>query len=296
MSNDHYVPQFYLRNFSPTGAKGRIWCYERNQRPCLKGIKYVACEEDFYQFTDATGQKDNTIEKFYDKATENPAAPVIKKIIAMDHIFLSDDERETVAHFIGHLITRNPLYRPINVDHLEYLKDEESFLARVETVELTVEEAKQRRAEILSNPETFLEEVNRDKEQLTVSGPIPLAIDYTVEILQRQWLLIESDCSRIFITSDNPVSIVPRKSGSKKSGFINHTLYLPLSPSKCLLLKQGDGFARTIKIKRENVDEANYYTMRIANSAVYSNLKSKHIENGFNQTPRIQDCKAAFAK
>jgi hypothetical protein len=116
----HYVPRFYLRNFSIRGRDKFVWVYKRNEPPKDLNISRVAVKKGFYNFPDKeTGQKNSEVEKFYDKSTESPTAPVIKKIIAMDDISLSDDERETIAHFVAHLITRNPRYRTIQEKYLD---------------------------------------------------------------------------------------------------------------------------------------------------------------------------------
>ena len=49
MAKDHYVPQFYLKNFSPWGKRNQIYVYRRGLVPELVGIKTVACDEDYYE-------------------------------------------------------------------------------------------------------------------------------------------------------------------------------------------------------------------------------------------------------
>ena len=53
MANDHYVPRFYLKNFAVADKPGRVWCYQRNRRPTLRGVKSVASEEDYYSLKEA---------------------------------------------------------------------------------------------------------------------------------------------------------------------------------------------------------------------------------------------------
>ena len=299
----HYVPRFYLRNFSASGRDGFVWVYRRNQPASELSVGALAVKKNFYKYTDTTtGQRSNEIEEFYGKATENNAAPIIKKILAMDQLTLADDEREIVAHFIAHLITRNPRYRRMQDTFfdlfdqwLEFVKDETDFIEKLVELDYTVEQAQAKRAEILLDPEAYFNSV-RQSDELTVSGSLFLAIDFTKALLNRQWQLVQSNCSRVFITSDNPVSsIAPEKpTDDSKRTFINQLLYLPLCPSKCLVLSKGAGFAETQKIGREQVDEVNRYTMLFAYSSVYSNLFSKNIEDRFNRTPTIEDARAAF--
>ena len=54
MANDHYVPRFYLKNFAVAGKPGRVWCYQCNRRPSLRGVKSVASEEDYYSLKTLT--------------------------------------------------------------------------------------------------------------------------------------------------------------------------------------------------------------------------------------------------
>jgi Protein of unknown function (DUF4238) len=48
MAKDHYVPQFYLRNFSPSQTAKQIYQYRRGDKPELVTINRVACEVEYY--------------------------------------------------------------------------------------------------------------------------------------------------------------------------------------------------------------------------------------------------------
>lgn len=299
----HYVPRFYLRSFSIPGRDEFVWAYRRNESPKDLHINAVAVRKNFYKYTDSsTGQRSNEIEDFYSYATESPTAPVFRKIIAMDELSLTVDEREIVAHFIAHLITRNPRYRRMQDtfldvfdDWVEFVKDEESFIAGLVDLGYTTQQAQAKRSEVLLDPEEYFRSV-RASDELTVSGSLFLAIEFTKAMLNRQWQLVLSDCNRVFVASDNPVSsIAPAKAGDdSQRSFINQLLYLPICPSKCLLISRGDGFAETLRLGRQQVDEVNRYTMLFAHSSVYSNVLSKDVEERFNKRPAIEDERAAF--
>ena len=49
MPNDHYVPQFYLRNFGIPRKPAYVWSYIRNGSPREKAIKSVASIDDYPQ-------------------------------------------------------------------------------------------------------------------------------------------------------------------------------------------------------------------------------------------------------
>jgi hypothetical protein len=48
MAKDHFVPQFYLRNFQIPTKRGMIYEYRRKEAPQRVPIKGVAQEEDYY--------------------------------------------------------------------------------------------------------------------------------------------------------------------------------------------------------------------------------------------------------
>src|SRR6266542_3982429 len=48
MAKDHYVPQFYLRNFSPAQSPNQIYRYRKTEGPQLVAINSVACEIGYY--------------------------------------------------------------------------------------------------------------------------------------------------------------------------------------------------------------------------------------------------------
>jgi len=51
MANDHYVPRFYLNNFSVGGRPGHVFAYKRGIPAPYKtrSIKTLASENDFYR-------------------------------------------------------------------------------------------------------------------------------------------------------------------------------------------------------------------------------------------------------
>ena len=306
MANDHYVPQFYLKNFSPTGAKGKVWYYERNQQPHLKGIKSIASEENFYSFIDeTTGDLNTDVEKFYDKETENPTAPIIKKIIGMDQLKLSGKEHQIVAVFIAHLISRNPRYRVAqnkfleNSDtYLRFLDNEELFIKSMQDLGVTEEEARESLAVAREDPEAVIDRLVNDDGELAVKGALLAGMDNASVVPSREWQLIESDSSRVFVTSDNPVLAI-HASGNLSmipKSFFSEIVCLPICPSKALVLSRGNGFGKTLKVNREIVDRINKYTMHFAYSSVYANLRSKDIQEAFDATPSIEDQEKLFFK
>ena len=125
MAKDHYVPRFYLRNFSPWGKQNQIYLYRRGLAPELVGISSVACDEDYY---------DDKVDKTLSKH-ETQSAPIIKKLLDAAKVNLSEKERKRLSAFVGTLANRTPnsqerLYKRHSViagSLEEFFADKEDF-------------------------------------------------------------------------------------------------------------------------------------------------------------------------
>ena len=101
--NQHYVPQFLLKNFSSKGGKF-IWAFDRKEKYNIqnqikeRAIKRVASEEYFYdQFKNSEiGSYEYILQK-----AEDISAPIIEKIIKTKNIEnLTQEERMNLSFFI----------------------------------------------------------------------------------------------------------------------------------------------------------------------------------------------------
>ena len=92
MANDHYVPQFYLRNFSPPTTPGRIYSYRRNLRPALVGIRSVASEENYYTMkSNLVGVQKDQVDRLF-RDIESGAAPIIDYFLTSPNTRLQPNE------------------------------------------------------------------------------------------------------------------------------------------------------------------------------------------------------------
>lgn len=102
VKNQHYVPQFLLKNFSSDKEKNFIWAYDREERFQNKikrrPIRRVASEMFFYDQTknSAIGSYEYMLQE-----VENETAPIIAKIIDKKSIKnISEQDRELLSYFI----------------------------------------------------------------------------------------------------------------------------------------------------------------------------------------------------
>ena len=102
----HYVPQFYLRNFSKDGKTiGCCHCKIEEKRSIIINeapIKFQACKDYFYT-------KDVRLEKEFSKV-EGQANILIKKILSSEQIRLTAYEEESLKQYIFFQHIRTPFY------------------------------------------------------------------------------------------------------------------------------------------------------------------------------------------
>lgn len=294
MANDHYVPQFYLRAFTLSPKSGEVYLYERAKRPRRRGVSVVASDEDYYTIkSDIPGVDKRQIDKLF-QGMETESAPLVKRLLTASKIELTASEREQLSWFFACLANRTPMAqeRFRNLDstvslHLTkvFSSNKEAFyrFMREEGSSDSDEKLEEFRQHILSGGLSIEYKPEADdyflKTQLEASQWIAPIIE------SKQWHLLESATSRVFVTSDNPVTIirpdsVPRQLGV---GFENGNVLLPLSPTRCLFMddRKDD---RILSAKRGHAIFFNEQTIHGAHQAVFSNVLSKDIEKTFNET------------
>jgi len=216
VKNQHYVPQFLLKNFSSRGNKF-IWAYDKNEKYSLQNqikerpIKKVASEEYFYdQFKNS---KIGSYEYKLQKA-EDATAPIIEKIIETKNIIdLSEKERRTLSFFII----------------LQNLRTKGKLLQTETSMETLSRQLKDK---------ANIEIPNIDSKKIWFSMLEKSTSFYEI-LMNKVWMLSESNNS--FLISDNPVTLQNTTDISEIRGTLGLEsfgieIYLPLSPSLTLCL------------------------------------------------------------
>lgn len=216
VKNQHYVPQFLLKNFSSRGRKF-IWAYDKNEKYSIKNqikerpIKKVASEEYFYDqnVNNEIGSYEYELQK-----AEDATAPIIEKIIETKSIVdLSEEERRTLSFFIT----------------LQNLRTKGSLLKTESSLENLSKQLKDK---------TNVEIPNIDSKQIWFSM-LEKSISFSDILMKKVWMLNESNNS--FLISDNPVTLQNTTDISEIRGTLGLDsygieIYLPLSPSLTLCL------------------------------------------------------------
>lgn len=287
---DHYVPQFYLDDFSIEGPDNKdphIYQYMKDKIVPAR-IKDVASEKHFYTFKNKeTGEPNREIDDFFTKIESNASSP-LKKIIKGETLDLTDQEFEHLSIFFAVLAVRTP----------GFIKAQESFAGEAikefyALDSMNKEKLKKRYDEVgiaftdqeLDEQQKFILEKNytvsfNDSRAYFLGNGLKVACELAEWYYQRKhWHLIISDSPTVFVTSDNPISIyrpiyVPPV---QNAGYGNGTLLIPISPKYALLLRDLPLKQKIIKLSSQKIININKNTMQFSDNYIFSNLESKKI-------------------
>ncbi len=294
MTRQHYVPQFYLKNFSISNREDFIYAYKRNKKIFFTNIKNVAVEKNFYTFKNKiTGEKINDID-YALTLLEGEVAPLIKKLTKTNYLKLTNGEKTLLSCFISFLHLKNLSSKErLKNAYLEMTKqvltisaqNREFFKKHIKNAGIKIGGEK----EIEESRKFFLEkkyELYSDDDSYFIVKSLALAQHIAPLIFFKEWNILESDSSRVFVTSDNPVSLIRPKDLPQiyGVGFINGLISIQISPKRCLFLKNEKSSKNITRVNRKYVDFINRHTAFYSYRYIYSNIKSRDIQNMFNET------------
>jgi hypothetical protein len=231
MSNDHYVPQSFLRAWSFDSSKKKVYRYGR-----IKGLKCVftpasiisiASSQNLYSITDGTEQV-SFESGVMARALDDPIAKAVKKFRDQSLGELGDEERDQLGRLILTLEARNPAT-------IGEMNLSEADLSRVIT-EVTDGASPAARAEV-SN---LLKKMSKSTGTFAAGAYASWVYFLDLQALKKKrWteVRIESD-ERPFVTSNYPTlmgATVPYEND-------RHISSLAMSPNKALLIASADFF------------------------------------------------------
>lgn len=177
----HYVPQFYLRNFS-TNQNGnyKIWCFDKSTlRSFQTNPKNVAQENRFYDFENEEGES---------VSLENQLSIMEKEFKDAIYEICSDPSQNTLetnklalANFIAIQISRTPM-----------------FGKELEDMEIGTNKRLERDG--IQLPRSTLNEV----KQMQAWKIQYLAPQISNILLGKKWIVSKNFLGKPFLTSDNP--------------------------------------------------------------------------------------------
>lgn len=206
----HYVPQFYLKNFSSTDSKRLINCYSIKNNEFYRNvsIKNQACRQHFYDL-------DGKAETFLSEV-ESLFAPTISRLISDPELIANYDTRQVVLYFLvlSHIRTTKFL-----ANHEYIFSQMADYLGHVHP-----EYRDEIDAGLRPSPQT--------RGRLTISA-VPDGVE---SISDLHVLTLLNDTERDFVTSDTPVNLYNQFLEEKKylrssrgMSLLGTMLFLPLT-------------------------------------------------------------------
>ena len=269
--SQHYIPQFYLREFTdpetPNGHEPYVWVYEHESKKWKKkSPKNIASKPDFYSFVDQEDKRRNEIEKGLSTIEGKTASIYRNKICTRQQLTIQ--EKATIAEFIVLMVTRVPSFHNIidsSVCELTKILLE-MYNARPEAAKKLKEEYERDIGKKL--PDDFDEswfDHSRYKINASKSFILKMMVSLTEIakiIFNMTWTFIHTTEKAWFITSDSPFNMRNPKSNSPWYGqglmYQDIEVTIPLSRQICILATWKKGLWPHIDIPQLVVEELNH--------------------------------------
>lgn len=283
----HYVPQCYLRNFSPNGKF--VYIYDKIiQKPFTNSLDSITCFDHFYEIPKKYLSEKFNIPygtKYFEKAF---FAEHIEKLYAkiLDRIIDKADSWKKTKKVIE-ILTKNEkeeLAQLIAIQHLRMpnIKDEISNSyekAMLECFDIIKSGIININLEI-ENKETNIE-YDKDYDSILHSKLYTnekLVSDFATQILNKNWVFYINENSD-FYTSDNPIIIKPHIKNKQRFydgfGMQGVEIIFPISKSIVMTMWDSNYFPEKQKdtfelITAKQIREYNCYQYIWSNRQVYS--------------------------
>ena len=257
--NNHYVPQFYLKNWSEDG--NTIFTYpllvsnEKFPYWNRESIRNIAVWRDLYTRKIAQQEIDD-FEKWFDREFEMPAKPVLDKLLRDEKI--TKAENIIISRFIAAQFVRTP--SGLN-KMLAWLRSNTPDIMQEEVNELN-EKIKDRgytfkRKSVDKELELLPIKVNLDREESTIQVEsivgrsmylyfVKHLLTKTIkQMYNHRWYVIQAADGVSFPTTDDPVICLNFRNENDYDfngglGQKHGNIIMPLSPNKLIFTQIGD--------------------------------------------------------
>jgi hypothetical protein len=244
--NQHYVPQFYLREFATDetygkGKKSQVYICNKKIQSCEidpRNISSIASQSYLYTPKNINGNRDYYMDKRLEKF-ENLYAPIWRNLIKEE----KNIDRKKMSYFLASLILRHPNNLKKNEYTREALYDDilKHNPPNNKKVAFIINEK-----EYPFNIDEFNNITEYEKSMFFIENIDSFILEFMEIIMKKNWrIVIEKD--KKFITSDNPVCIVNASTdifGLTTKGTI---IIFPISPKMLLILDDDIGKSDVIE-------------------------------------------------
>lgn len=248
-ANHHFIPQFYLRNFSAGGdkRKARVFCFDQSTRQTFETlVRNVGSRRHFFRI-DVEGFDPNHVEDGM-ADIENAISVHLAEVIDARG-FLSEAHFASVMLLMANIAVRNPRFRSMN----------EEFHRKIVSMTMgLIVQNKDRYASLVKQAREDLVPIRddisyEDMKSFVERRNYKIAIDQTYlinlelrvvptvleQLTRRSWCFVSAAPDSTYATSDDPVILdwSDRKVGPYSPGFgVRDTIVIfTLSPELALI-------------------------------------------------------------
>lgn len=254
----HYLPQFYLEQFCRDGA---FWVYDRDTSEFRRQTpKNTAIISHYYSVEDGDGNKRTGIESLLSQI-EGRAKSIMGKLVAQDAI--SESDKAEFSVFVAFMMNRVPDFeKSVNAVESHMIKRASRLIfsdeKRVQAILDQMERETGKRPEISAKKLAEFHKSGLYTVEMHRNESLRLMLDLSMELArcfqQMDWVVFRAPAKTSFITTDNPVVLVPPvdfEAGFYGVGILTKGArkFFPLSQATCLVM--GD---RGDRVVHRNVD------------------------------------------
>ena len=207
--NQHFVPQFYLREFTIPGEKSLIWEFDKEQgeySKVPKSVRSICSRNRYYRQVREDGvEEPDRLEHGFSRELEKKTAPLYRSLLArlaegMNEISLSPIEFGQFCYFVGMQYTRVPSFRDkmalfMRIRGEQIFDDIVAAQRKYGTLPPAVEELLKK-----EKPEVTIEDWGTIKTMLEAASSVSKAL------MDKTPGFFRSSPNSYFVTSDNPVT------------------------------------------------------------------------------------------
>ena len=284
----HYIPLFYLENFTCISDDSiqtpYVWVLERGKKePYRRAPVNAASETGFYDVEGLDGKLSSVVEDLL-SSLESICSKVLKKVLNRQP--LTAEERDAFALFVSSMRLRVPHFKisfgqfikevaermikmsALQPDYLEkFLLERERRTG--EKVEIDVDEW---RRSMLADDSPYDIEVNQGFLMRVMLDSI-IDMELRKIVSEMNWKFLTTQQDEHFVTSDNPVVVVDPERKDQGAGYKSSPtvqLTFPLSAKMCLLATWSEGKDEYKEIGEEMLEEINIRTSGYCTKYVFS--------------------------
>jgi hypothetical protein len=267
-----------------------IYSYKRKLKPKAISIRLVAQQEDYYDLkrNDPSVDKDGVDQLLW--MSEQNSAPIITRLLTAPSLSLSGEEKGHLSWFVGLMALRTEFAREMlislqtafhNRDIKKMLKDDKEFQELIKAnPDAKIEELEMARKGFLEDDLKLEFGRGGETEDHFMGQQLGFANDIVKIIQHKHWNLIETNNSRSFLTSDNPVVTMPapHHTPDMPFGYADGDVLLPLSPKRALFFTNRPLANKIIQIHRNKMPEFQFYSITQCQSSVFSHVASQEFQ------------------